>query len=84
VVTTSTTVWACWEKANFTYQRRDGTFCLVMHEGKIWIAPDFQEIWERDYPIGSLPSRRKSQKWGWLNQGFFRTKYNKQLKVYGI
>jgi hypothetical protein len=33
-VTASTTVRACWEKTNFTYQRRDGTFYLVMHEGK--------------------------------------------------
>jgi anti-sigma-K factor RskA len=34
-VTTSTTVRACWEKAGFTYQRREGTFYLVVHEGKI-------------------------------------------------
>jgi hypothetical protein len=33
-VTTSTTLRGCWEKAGFTYQRRDGTFYLVVHEGK--------------------------------------------------
>jgi hypothetical protein len=34
-VTTSTTVRACCEKVSFTYQWRDGTFYLVVHEGKI-------------------------------------------------
>jgi hypothetical protein len=80
-VTTSMIVQACWEKAGFPYQQRDGTFYLVVREGRIWTAPDFQEIWERDYPIGSLAARRRSQKWGWLNRGFFRVKYMKQLKV---
>jgi hypothetical protein len=74
----------CWEKASFSYQRRDGTFYLVVHEGKIRTAPDFQKIWARDYPIGSLWATGKNQKWGWLNQGFFRTKYKKQLKIHGI
>jgi hypothetical protein len=59
-VATSTTVQACWEKVGFTYQRRDGTFYLGVHEGKIRIASDFQEIWERDYPIGSRSARRRS------------------------
>jgi hypothetical protein len=76
-VAIGTTVRACWKKAGFTYQRRDGTFYLAMHQGKIRTAPDFQKIWKRDYLIGNLSARRKSQKWGWLNQGFFRTKYNK-------
>jgi hypothetical protein len=58
-VTTSTTVRACWEKASFAYQRRDGTLYLAVHEGKTRTAPNFQEIWERDYPIGSLSARRK-------------------------
>jgi hypothetical protein len=78
------TVRACREKANFIYQRRDGTFYLVVHEGKIGTAPDFQEIWEKDYLIGNLSARRKNQKMGWLNQRFFRTKYKKQLKGHGI
>jgi hypothetical protein len=51
-------------KVGFTYQRRDGTFYLVVHGEKIRTASDFQEIWERDYPIGSLSARRRSQKWG--------------------
>jgi hypothetical protein len=61
-VTTSMTVRACWEKAGFAYQQRDGTFYLVVYEEKIRTAPDFQEIWERDYPIGPLSTRRRSQK----------------------
>jgi hypothetical protein len=32
------------EKVSFTYQQRDGIFYLVVHEGKIQTAPDFQEI----------------------------------------
>jgi hypothetical protein len=66
-VTTCTTVRACWKKADFTYQRRDGTFYLVVHEGKIGTPPDFQKIWERDYTIGSPSARPGSQKSGWLN-----------------
>jgi hypothetical protein len=70
-VTTSMTVRACWEKVVFTEQRRDGTFYFVVYEEKIRTAPDFQKIWERDYPIGSLSARWRSQKWEWLNQGSF-------------
>jgi hypothetical protein len=72
------------DKAGFTYQRRDGPFYLVLHEGKIRTAADFQEIWERDYLIGSLSARWRSQKWGWLNQGSFRIEDKKQVKVHGL
>jgi hypothetical protein len=82
--TTSVTVRACWEKVGFTYEQRDGTFYLVVHEGRIRTAPDFQEIGKRGYLIGSLSARRRSRKWRWLNQGFFRVKYMKQLKVQGV
>jgi hypothetical protein len=34
-VTTSMTVQSCWEKAGFTYQQRDGTFYLMVHEGRL-------------------------------------------------
>jgi hypothetical protein len=34
--------------------------------------------------MGSLSARRRSQMWGWLNQGFFRVKYMKQVKVQGV
>jgi hypothetical protein len=43
-VTTSMTVRVCWEKAGLTYQQRDGTLYLVVHEGRILTAPDFQEV----------------------------------------
>jgi hypothetical protein len=42
-------------------------------------APDFCEIWERNYPIESLSAQRRNQKWGWVNQQFFRVKYVRQL-----
>jgi hypothetical protein len=63
-VTTSMVVRACWKKTGFIDQQRDGTFYLVVHEGRIRTAPGFQEIWERDYPMGSLSARRRSQMWG--------------------
>jgi hypothetical protein len=72
------------EKAGFIYQKRDQTFYLVIDEGRIRTAPDFQEIWNRDYPIGSLSAKRRNQKWGWLNQEFFRVEFLEQINVSGV
>lgn len=83
-VTTSMTIRGSWEKAGFIYQKRDQTFYLVIDEGRIRTAPDFQEIWNRDYPIGSLSARRRNQKWGWLNQEFFRVEFLEQINVSGV
>jgi hypothetical protein len=46
MVTTNMIVRAC-GKRQVSLTSRDGTFDLVVHEGKIPIAPDCQEIWER-------------------------------------
>jgi hypothetical protein len=81
---TSMTIRGSWEKAGFIYQRRDETFYLAVNEGRIRTAPDFREIWERDYPIGSLSARRRSHKWGWLNQEFFQIEYLSQIDVPGV
>jgi hypothetical protein len=79
-VATSMIIRASWEKASFSCHQRDGTFDLAVDEGRIRGTPDFREIWERNYPIESLPAQRSGQKWGWVNQQFFRVKYVKQLK----
>jgi hypothetical protein len=71
---------ASWEKAGFSYQERDGTVYFAVDEGRIWGALEFCEIWERNYPIESLSAQRRNQKWGWVNQQFFRVKYVRQLK----
>jgi hypothetical protein len=69
-----------WGKAGSNYHGRDGTMYLAVDKGKIRTGPDFCEIWERDYPMGSLSARRRSQRWGWLNQRFFQVKYLRKLK----
>jgi hypothetical protein len=81
VVLTSMTIQESWEKASFTYQRRDQTSYFAIDERRIRTASDFREIWERDFPIDNLSAKRKNQKWRWLNQEFFRVKYLKQIKV---
>jgi hypothetical protein len=73
-VTTNMMIRASWEKASFSYHQRDGTFYLAVDKGRIRGAPDFCEIWERNYPIESLSAKRRNQKWGWVNQQFFRVK----------
>jgi hypothetical protein len=80
-VATSMTIRGSWEKAGFSYQRRDQTSYLAIDEGRIRTAPDFREIWERDFPIDSLSARRRNHKWGWLNQEFFRVEYLDQIIV---
>jgi hypothetical protein len=79
-VTTRMMIRASWEKASFSYHQRDGTFDLAVDEGRIWGAPDFCEIWERNYPIESLSAQRRNQKWRSVNQQFFRVTYVRQLK----
>jgi hypothetical protein len=73
--TTSMMIRASWEKAGFSYHQRDGTAYLVVDKGRIRGAPDFCEIWERNYPIESRLAQRRNQKWEWANQQFFRVKY---------
>jgi hypothetical protein len=53
----------------------------VIDEERFRTASDFREIWERDFPMDSLSARRRNEKWGWLNQEFFRVNYLKQIKV---
>jgi hypothetical protein len=79
-VTTSMMIRASWEKAGFSYHQRDGTFDLAVDEGRIRGAPNFCEIWERSYPTKSLSAQKRSQKWGWVNQQFFRVQHVRQLK----
>jgi hypothetical protein len=61
-VTTNMMIRASWEKADFSYLQRDGTFYLAVGEGRIRVAPDFCEIWERNYPIESLSVQRRIRK----------------------
>jgi hypothetical protein len=79
-VTIAMMIRGSWEKAGFTYQRRDRTMCLAVDEGRIRIGPDFCEISERGSPMGSLSARRRSQRRRWLDQRFFQVKYVRQLK----
>jgi hypothetical protein len=56
----------------------------MLDEEEIRTAPDFREIWERNFPIDRLSARRRNQKWGRLNQEFFQVKYLKQIQVRDI
>jgi hypothetical protein len=49
-------------KVGFRYHQRDGIFYLAVDEGIIRGAPDFCEIWERNYPIESLSAQMNNQK----------------------
>lgn len=76
IATTSFTIRGSWEKTGFGYVKRDQTFYLYVNEQKIRSSPDFAELWQLDYPELQLTERRRQQKWGWLNQQFFREEYN--------
>jgi hypothetical protein len=55
-----------------------------VHQGKIGnntgLSRDLGEGLSDRKPIGGA----EESEGGWLNQGFFRTKYKKQLKVHGF
>jgi hypothetical protein len=78
-VTTSVIVRSSWEKAGFGFERRDGTMYLCFNEAKLRESPEFCELWGIDYPEGKLSTRRRQQRWGWLNEPFFRVRYRAQL-----
>jgi hypothetical protein len=72
--TTSLTVRSSWEKTGFEFERRDGTWYLVVNEGKIRESPEFAEVWRVNHPEEQLSARRRQQPWGWINRQFFREK----------
>jgi hypothetical protein len=72
--TTSLTVGGSWEKTGFEFERRDGTWYLVVNEGKIRASPEFAEVWGVNHPEEQLSARRRQQPWGWINRQFFRVR----------
>jgi hypothetical protein len=84
MVTTSTTIRASWVKAGFEYCRRDDAFYLLVNDGKIRDSPDFSEIWRMNFPVEALSTRRRNQKWGLMNQPYFKARYLKILNRQGL
>jgi transposase len=68
----SSTVRGSFIRAGFIYVRRaDGTYSLGFDEGKIRAAPEFREVWDIDFPMHKLSTRRRNSRWGFLNENVF-------------
>jgi hypothetical protein len=84
IVTTSTMVRSCWERAGFGYAIMGETFQLLVNDGKIRESTDFLEVWRINYPLEDLSSRKREQKCGCLNIDFFTDKYRDLLKQHDV
>jgi hypothetical protein len=72
--TTSTTVRGSWMRTGFQYEETADTRYLTVNEAAIRSSPGFQEICQFDSVLDRLSARRRSQKWGWINQHLFHKK----------
>jgi hypothetical protein len=79
-VTTSTMARSCWEKARFEYAKMGQAFHLLVNDRNFRESTDFLEVWRINYPVYDLLSRRREQKWGYLNIDFFTAKYHGLLE----
>jgi hypothetical protein len=73
-----------WVQAGFVYQKRDNAWHLVVNDGKTRDSPDFSELWHHNCPIEALSSRRRAQKWGFMNRQYFQGKYLKKVTRHGL
>jgi hypothetical protein len=71
LATPSTTIRASFKQTGFDYEQRDGIWYLIVNDQRLRRYPEFQEVWEIDYPEESLSQRRRGQVWGWLNKDYF-------------
>jgi hypothetical protein len=65
----------------FSDQMRNQASYIALEKERIGTAPDFRNIWDGNLPMHDLSARGRNQKSGWLNRGFFRVKYLKQINV---
>jgi hypothetical protein len=62
IATANTVIRGSWEKASFGLVKRNDAFYLWDKEGQIRSSPEFQEVWQFDYPEPQLSQRRREQK----------------------
>jgi hypothetical protein len=82
-VTTSSPVRASSVKASFNFCKRSDAFCLAAHEGKIRDFLEFSKVWRVNYRIEALSAQRRAERWGFLNQQYFKGQHLKILKRQG-
>jgi hypothetical protein len=80
----SMTIRGSWEKMCFRYENKEQVSSFAMNEGRIRATPDSRKIWESHVSMEDLSARGRNQKWGWLNRGFFRVKYRRQIETRDI
>jgi hypothetical protein len=55
-----------------TYDIRQTPYSLLFNERKLRESVGFRELWDRDYPMSLLSTRRQNAKFGWVNEEEFR------------
>jgi hypothetical protein len=73
--TVSETVRSAWVYSGFDCVKREGMWYLTVNEERIRESPEFKEVRDIDFPEQRLSQKRRSQKWGWINQSWFPKKF---------
>jgi hypothetical protein len=66
------TIRGSFQHAGFTYEPvPGGAYTLGFDENKARESPAFREVWDIDFPIGMMSTRRRNVRWGFINpEGF--------------
>ena len=77
--TCSSTIRSSFAKAGFVYYQKDEMNYLHLNRSKIENTKEFKEIWDINYPLEELSTRRKNQPRGWINKQYFSKKFQKKV-----
>lgn len=77
--TCSTIIRSSFKRAGFDYVNKGGLNYLQLNRTKIENSENFKEIWNFNYPEEKLTTRRRNQKWGWINKDYFPEGFKKNI-----
>jgi hypothetical protein len=63
-------IWGAFQALEFEFEfdTTSGPYRLLFNEEKLSERAGFRQLWTIDFPLGQLSTRRRSARFGWINQ----------------
>jgi hypothetical protein len=61
-------MWGAFQEAGFEFDGSIWPYRIRFDEEKLRKSPPSQEIWNLDFPLEKLSTRRRNAGFGWINQ----------------
>jgi hypothetical protein len=61
-------IWGAFQEAGFELDANVEPCRIRLDEKKLRRSSAFQEIWNLDFPLEKLSTRRRNARFGWINQ----------------